>query len=178
MSNPFVAEIKLAGFNFAPSGWATCQGQILPISQYTALFSLIGTYYGGNGTSNFALPNLSSRAALGPDLGGTYSIGEQSGTENVTLTLSEYPAHNHSVGVFSGLGEAGRPTDHYLASTQAATGGGVAGPNLYGAPVALTALNPSVLPAYVGSSQPHENRQPFLAMEYIIALQGIYPSRN
>src|ERR1700692_2122242 len=116
MSAPFLAEIRPWALNFAPRGWAMCQGQILPISQYTALFSLVGTYYGGNGTSNFALPNLSSRAALGPDLAGTYAIGEQSGTENVTLTLSEYPAHNHSVGVFSGLGEAGRPTDHYLAS--------------------------------------------------------------
>jgi microcystin-dependent protein len=111
------------------------------------------------------------------DSGGQYVIGEASGTENVTLLLSEYPIHNHSIGVYSGQGEAGRPTDHYLASTQAASGGGP-GPQLYGAPVALTALNLNVLPAYVGSSQPHENRQPFLAMEYIIALQGIYPSRN
>ncbi len=181
MVDPYLGEIKLGGWNFAPFGWATCQGQLLPISQNTALFSILGTTYGGNGTSTFQLPDLQGRAICGLDPANNV-MGESDGTETVTILISEYPSHTHTFSVFNGTGTAAKPTNvHYLANAgplQIPSPPPPPAPNLYGAASGLTALNPAVLPAYAGGNQPHENRQPYLAMEYVIALQGIFPSRN
>jgi microcystin-dependent protein len=189
--DPFLGEIKLTGFNFAPFGWAACQGQILSIQQFTALFSLLGTTYGGNGTSNFGLPNLQSRSICGQDPANNV-IGEMDGTESVTILLTEYPAHTHTVNVFNTFGAAGQPTNvHYLAATKANAPSPpppppppppTAGPNLYGGVSGgvsgITPLIPAVLAPYNGGSQPHENRQPYLGMMYSICMQGIFPARN
>lgn len=189
--DPFVAEIKLAGYNFAPLGWALCQGQILAISSNTALFSLLGTQFGGNGQSNFGLPDLRSRVACGWDLnGGSNSIGEMDGTESVTILINEYPLHTHTFNVYNTFGLAGQPSNiHFAAATRAnppppppppapPPPPPVAGPNLYGSASGMTPLINNVLPPYNGGSQPHENRQPYLGMNYAIALQGVYPARN
>jgi microcystin-dependent protein len=173
MVNPYLGEIKLVGYNFAAQGFALCQGQLLGLAQNTALFSLLGTYYGGNGTTTFALPDLRGRVVQ--NQGTTALIGESDGTETVTLTLSEYPSHNHSVQVNGAPGVAGQPTNNYL---------GAVTPNvnttgkIYAAPGTLQPLNPQAVGPYQGSGQPHDNLQPFLVMNYSIALNGVYPSRN
>jgi microcystin-dependent protein len=173
MSDPFVAEIRVLPFNFAPKGWANCDGQLMPISQNTALFSLLGTTYGGNGTSNFALPNLSGSFAMGAGQGAGLSLrslGEIDGEATVSLLASEMPAHTH--GLMAGITPASTsPAGNVMAPT--AAGGG----NVYHAPgptatMASTAISPA------GGSQPHENRQPYLALTFCIALQGIYPARS
>jgi microcystin-dependent protein len=188
MVDQYLGEIKLAGYQFAPFGWASCFGQILSIQQNTALFSLLGTYYGGNGTSNFALPNLQSRTICG--LGGANVIGEESGEETVTISISQYPAHVHAFNVYNTFGLAGQPTNlHYLAATRAnppppppppapPPPPPAAGPNLYGPPLTMTSLIPAVLAGYLGGGLPHNNLQPYLGMNYSIALTGIFPSRN
>ena len=183
MTEPFIGEVKVVGFNFPPRGWATCQGQLLAIAQNTALFSLLGTQYGGNGTTNFALPDLRGRGVVG--LGGGNVVGEQSGTENVTLTLSQYPAHTHAFNVNNTFANAARPAasgvGHYLAETAVPPSPSTTpGPNLYGPANNLitTGTSPGPVLSVVGSGLPHENRQPFLGSEYIIALQGVFPSRN
>ncbi len=174
MTSPFVAEIRMGGWNFAPVGWAFCNGQILPISQNTALFSLLGTNYGGNGQSTFALPDLRGRmpigAGQGPGLSGRV-VGEMSGSETVTLLPTEMPAHSH---VPQGASAAGTTTDPSNA-VWAASAGGRTPPPLYTAPgnpqnMALTQVS--------GGSQPHSNLQPLLAVTFIIAMQGVYPARN
>jgi microcystin-dependent protein len=185
MSSPFVGEIRLFGCNFAPRGYAECAGQLMAISQNTALFSLLGTFYGGNGTSNFALPDLRGRAIQSF---GQSVLGEQDGVETVTVSLTQYPLHTHAFNVHNGQGAAGKPgATRYMAATQADPPSPPPpppppplgpGPNLYGAATHLTALIPNVLAAYAGGQQPHENRQPCLAMEYVIALTGIFPARN
>ena len=175
MSDPFVAEIRMFPFNFPPKGWAFCNGQILPISQNTALFSLLGTYFGGNGTSNFALPNLQGRAPMhtgrsqGPGLS-PHSLGEQAGVETETLLMSEMPQHNHSLNTYNDIGE-----DRLVGPTEAlsqSTGG-----LLYAPSAPNTPMSPAALPV-AGNNLPHNNMQPYLTVNFCIAMQGIYPSRS
>jgi microcystin-dependent protein len=173
MSGYFLGQIALMGFNFAPRGWANCGGQILSIAQNTALFSLLGTTYGGNGQSTFALPDLRSRAAQG--FGTTTVLGEMDGTESVTLLSNQYPLHTHQMTVNTAAGGLGLPTNNFLSQvTPNANSTG----KIYAAPGALQTLNPASLGVYNGGNQPHENRQPHLAMNYSIAMVGIFPSRN
>ena len=172
MSNPFVAEIRIAGFNFAPRGWAQCNGQLLPISQNTALFSLLGTFYGGDGKSTFALPDLQGSAPLHPGQGpglSQYFLGQQGGSETVTLLQTEIPAHNHNVGVSAGDGLDQGPANSLLA-----TGIGV---GQYAPPPTNTTLSPTTL-GVAGSSLPHNNMMPYITMNFIIAMQGVFPARN
>jgi len=172
MTQPFLGEIKMAGYNFAPRGWALCNGQLLSISQFTALFSLLGTYYGGNGTSNFQLPNLQGRAIMGQ--GSQNPIGELDGTETVTLLSNQYPTHAHTLAANNNGVEAGLPAGNFLNKTTP----GVTTGQIYAAPGALQPLNAAAISATTAGSTPHANMQPFLVMNYSIALQGIFPSRN
>jgi microcystin-dependent protein len=171
MSDQFVAEIRIVGFNFPPKGWAFCDGQLLPLSQNTALFSLLGTNYGGNGKSNFALPNLQGSAPLqagqGPGLSDRWE-GETGGTTSVTLILSEIPVHSHGVQASNSPADENDPHNGYYANT---TEWG----NAYGS--AVNAGGASML-APAGGSLPHNNMQPYLTLNFIIALQGIYPPRT
>ncbi len=172
MSEPFVAEIRIFAGNFAPRGWAFCNGQLLPVSQNTALFSLIGTTYGGDGRSTTALPNLEGRAPMQPGRGpGLTSrrLGERGGVETVTLTEAQMPQHNHPAEATTDTGSTNVPVNNVPASVLGR------GSNLYkssGAQVAMDPLRNS------GGSQPHNNMQPFLTMNFIIALVGLYPSRS
>jgi len=175
MSSPFVAEIRMWACNFAPTGWAFCAGQLLPISQNTALFSLLGTFYGGDGKSTFALPNLEGSAPMnqGQSSTGTqYFIGEQSGVEFVTLIQSEMPIHNHFlVGHNAHSGANPSPAPDQALSKSA---GGAA----YTAQSAnLTQMNFQAL-AIAGGSLPHNNMQPYLTVNFCIALQGVFPPRG
>ncbi|SIO05922.1 Microcystin-dependent protein [Singulisphaera sp. GP187] len=174
MLNPFLGQILAVPYNFAPRGWALCNGQILPISQNTALFSLLGTTYGGNGQSTFALPDLRGRvpinAGQGPGLS-DYSMGEADGSEAVTLPLAGLPSHSHGAVGFARRGRASSPAGAAWAASSAGdttyTGG--AGANAPMSPVSTSVA---------GSDQGHENRQPYLALNFIIALQGIFPARG
>jgi microcystin-dependent protein len=167
MSQPFVAQMMLVGFNFAPKGWAQANGQLMPINQNQALFSLVGTTYGGNGVQNFALPNLQGRTPVG--VGNGINYGEVGGVESVTLLSVNVPPHIHSLNA-SGAAAAGlRP-----AAGDLLAGGGS---NNYVAAGSLGSMNAASV-STVGGNQPHENRQPFLVMLWCIALQGIFPSRN
>jgi len=171
MSDQFVGEVRLFGCNFAPTGWATCDGQLMPISQNTALFSLLGTYYGGNGTSNFALPNLRDSFAVGVGNGAGLTprqVGETGGSSTVTLLESQMPNHGH--GLMAALAPTtGNPTGAALAPT----GNGAMA---YHAAAAPTPMAAGAL-AVVGGSKAHENRPPALALNFCIALQGIFPPR-
>ncbi|HOP21495.1 MAG TPA: tail fiber protein [Gammaproteobacteria bacterium] len=179
MSEPFIAEIRIFAGNFAPRSWAFCNGQLLPISQNTALFSLIGTTYGGDGRSTTALPNLQGRAPMHPGRGPGLTarrLGERGGTQSVTLTEAQIPNHNHSVtadanpGGFGGGGaDTPDPVNHYLASTSAS---GQFYANGNSNVVAMSEVTTA------GGSQAHNNVQPVIAINYIIALQGLYPSRG
>jgi microcystin-dependent protein len=176
MSTPFIGQIAVFAGNFAPRGWALCNGQLLSIAQNTALFSILGTTYGGNGTTTFALPDLQGRAALhfGQGAGlSNYVEGEVLGTESVSLVGNQVPLHTHNV-MAAATGTTPTPgTGAVLGTSAATTSAYVPLPNSTGA----TNLAPSsITPA--GSSLPHENRQPFLALSYMIALDGIFPSRN
>lgn len=172
MATPFLSEIRIFGFNFAPVGWAFCSGQILSIAQNTALFSLLGTTYGGNGTQTFALPDLRGRtpAHQGSGLGLTTRVeGEVYGTESVTLLPTEIPQHTHTPMASSAGATATSPSANVWAAQPDgyyayASGGG--------APMQPAAL------ATAGGSQPHENRQPYLVLNFCIALTGVFPSRN
>lgn len=172
MADPFVAEIRIFPFNFAPKGWAWCNGQLLPLSQNTALFALLGTFYGGDGKSTFALPNLQGSAPMHPGQGPGLSqhfLGEQAGSETVTLLESEIPAHVHA------MNGAIPPAESNLASGFAFTRS--ANANAYAAANGLVALDPSTLtPA--GGDQPHNNLQPYLTFNFNIALQGVFPPRG
>jgi microcystin-dependent protein len=166
MSEPFLSEIKIVSFNFPPKGWALCNGQLLPINQNQALFSLLGTTYGGNGQTTFALPNLRGQVPL--HFGGQYTLGESAGQEAHTLTQAEMPAHNHMVNASSAAtGGNNSPAGRFL-------GGGN---NVYQTLQNPTTLSPGTI-ANVGGSQPHNNMMPYLVLNFIIALQGIFPSRN
>ena len=163
MAEPFLSEIRLFSFNFAPKGWAGCNGQLLPINQNQALFSLLGTTYGGNGVTTFGLPNLQGAAPM--HQGGGHPLGEHAGEQIHTVTLSEMPAHTHLVTASGANGSTAGP------AVPAAVN------NAYGPPSNLTPLDPSSLTA-AGGSQSHQNMQPFLVLNFCIALQGIFPSRN
>lgn len=165
MSEPFLAEIKLFSFGFSPRGWANCAGQLLPINQNQALFSLLGTTYGGNGTTNFALPDFRGRAPL--HWGGGVTLGERGGQETVSLTAAQMPSHAHPVSASSLPPSVGAPTGSTWAS-----GGSAAYAASANASMAADTLSPS------GGSQPHSNLQPHLALNFCIALQGIFPSRS
>jgi len=165
-TDPFVGEIAMVGFNFAPVGWALCQGQLLPIAQYSALFSLIGTYYGGNGTTNFALPNLQGRVPL--SMGAGFVIGQSGGESAHVLTTNEIPAHSHALMADAANGTSETPTGLHPARNPA-------GLPTYGAGAAAAMAANTI--ATAGGSQPHNNLQPYLTLNFIIALQGIYPSR-
>ncbi|GGR33225.1 phage tail protein [Deinococcus ruber] len=172
MADQFVAEIRIFPFNFAPTGWAMCNGQILPISQNTALFSLLGTFYGGNGTSNFALPNLQGNAAIGVGQGpglSVYDLGQTGGEATVTLLQSEIPAHTHVLQGLTDPAESGNPTGKLLTRS---TAGLVYGNTPTGAQLAPVSIGVQ------GGNQPHNNMPPYLTLNYCIALQGIYPSRG
>jgi microcystin-dependent protein len=168
----------MVGFNFAPAGWALCNGQLLTIAQNTALFSILGTYFGGNGTRNFALPNLSASAPIGTGNGGGLTpraLGEVGGENTVTLLATQMPTHNHGVGCLSGGGTSSSPAGAVWAND-----GTQRGIQLYAtAPGTGTAptMNPAVL-NLTGNSQPHNNMPPYLTIYFIIALQGVYPPRN
>lgn len=164
MSTPYLSEIKIVSFGFAPKGWAFCNGQILPIAQNQALFALLGTTYGGNGTTTFALPDLRSRSPL--HSGNGYTLGQVSGQENQTLNISELPAHVHTA-----TGSTAGPTSGPSGATWATQAGGAY------AGAANTAMNPASI-ANAGGNQPHANMPPFLTLSMVIALQGIFPSRN
>ena len=176
MANPFVAEIRIFPFFFAPKGWAFCDGQLLPISQNTALFSLLGTTYGGDGKSNFALPNLQGSAAMHPGQGpglSLHDLGEQSGVEFVTLLQSEMPAHAHAVGrALNNAGNSITPVNSIWA--QAGAGRGAAALYLDGTPTGQVNINSL---SVTGGSQPHTNMQPYLTLNFCIALQGVFPAR-
>ena len=173
MSQPFIAEIRIFAGNFAPRGWAFCNGQLLPIVQNTALFSLIGTIYGGDGRTTTALPNLRARAPMHPGSGPgltTRRLGENGGAQTVTLTESQMPAHSHAFRAADETGEDRPAVDRALARS---TGG-----NLYQTNAAnLVSLHPDALAAD-GGGQAHNNEQPSLTLNFIIALVGIFPSRN
>ena len=175
MADPFVAEIRIFAFNFAPRGWATCDGQLLPISQNTALFSLLGTYYGGNGKSTFALPDLQGRAAMhtgqGPGLS-QHFIGETGGSEVVTLLQSELPNHNHPL---NGTSEDGTQGSLTQGIALARSVGGTLYQSTTNADLAV--MNPAAL-TVAGGSLPHNNMMPYLTMTFCIALQGVFPPRH
>jgi microcystin-dependent protein len=171
MADPFVAEIRIFPFNFAPKGWAFCDGQILPLSQNTALFSLLGTTYGGNGSTNFALPDLQGRAPLMPGQGPGLTLrdlGETGGTETVTLLESEIPAHTHPLSATRDQADNNQP----VAGTSL---GVTVGFSLYGTSANATLAAGALAPA--GGDQPHNNLQPYLTLNFCIALQGVFPPR-
>lgn len=172
MSNPFVAEVRIVGFNFAPRGWAFCDGQLLPLSQNTALFSLLGTMYGGNGKSNFALPDFQGRAPIqhgqGPGLS-DYFIGETAGAETVTLLESEIPSHRHAYQASDNVGERNNPGANLYSIPDSG--------RIYAPSGSLVPMSPNAL-APAGGDQPHNNMPPYLVLNFIIALQGVFPPRT
>jgi microcystin-dependent protein len=165
MAEPFLSEIRIMSFNFAPKGWALCNGQLLPINQNQALFSLLGTTFGGDGRVNFALPDQRARVPI--HVGSGHTLGEKGGEQAHTLSISELPTHTHTLNANSGN------------ATTPLTGGNLlaAGNNLYAPASNMTALSPTMVPN-VGGSQPHLNMQPYLVLNFCIALQGIFPSPN
>ena len=172
MADPFVAEIRIFPFNFAPKGWAWCDGQLMPLSQNTALFSLLGTTYGGNGKSNFALPDLQGRAPMHPGQGpglSLHDLGETGGSETVTLLESETPAHSHSMRAAAEAGEENDPAGAALGVT--------IGNTLYNSGSTLAPMAPEAL-SPAGGDQPHNNLQPYLTFYFCIALQGVFPPRT
>ena len=172
MADPFIAEIRIFPFNFAPRGWAWCDGQLMPISQNTALFSLLGTTYGGNGKSNFALPDLQGRAPMHPGQGpglSLHDLGETGGSETVTLLESEIPSHSHNAMVSGRLANENDPAGAYWAGTTV---------NIYSnAASKLVSMAPEIL-APAGGDQPHNNLQPYLTFYFCIAMQGVFPPRG
>ncbi len=175
MSNQFVAEIRIFACNFAPTGWAQCNGQLLPISQNTALFSLLGTFYGGDGKSTFALPNLQGSTPIGQGQSAglsQYFLGEQSGSDTVTLLQAEMPAHNHNFAVRSSNGTQGTLAPNVILARSV-------GGNLYQSNTTqnLVQMDPVSL-SVAGSSLPHNNMAPYLTLLFCIAMQGVFPPRS
>jgi microcystin-dependent protein len=166
VGTPFMSEVKIISWNFAPQGWAFCNGQFLPINQNQALFSLLGTMYGGNGQTTFALPDLRGRAAIHQGQG--FIEGQAGGQEFHTLTISEMPTHIHPMNAVSEVGNTTAPSNNWLARSATEPYRAFSNP---------TTMHPASITNY-GGSQPHENRQPFLVLNFIIALQGVFPSRN
>jgi microcystin-dependent protein len=165
MSEPFLSEIKIVSFNFPPKGWALCNGQLLPINQNQALFALLGTTYGGNGQTNFALPNLRGQVPI--HMGSGHTLGEAAGSTSVTLNIQQMPQHLHFAQASSANGDTAFAANHLLAAAG----------NMYGTAINLTTLLPASV-TNVGGSQPHNNMMPYLVLNFIIALQGIFPSQN
>jgi microcystin-dependent protein len=174
MSEPFLAEVRIVGFNFAPRGWAFCDGQILPINQNQSLYSLLGTTYGGDGRTSFALPDLRGRAPIHvgrSDGGGQHTLGQKSGEETHTLSANEMPQHTHA---FHGINEPAsnrtdQPAGAFLSKSAS---------DLYSTePTALVSLGAGTI-SNAGGGQAHDNMQPYLALNFCIALQGLFPSRN
>jgi microcystin-dependent protein len=165
MSEPFLSEIKIVSFNFPPKGWAQCNGQLLPINQNQALFSLLGTTYGGDGRVNFALPNLRGRLPI--HFGNGHSLGEAAGQEAHTLNMSEMAAHSHTFSANNATPTQGSPAGNMWASNSGA----------YSSAAPDAVMNPAAI-SNAGGSQPHTNMQPYLVLNFIIALQGIFPSQN
>jgi microcystin-dependent protein len=166
MAEPFLSEIRIMSFGFAPKGWAQCNGQLLPINQNQALFALLGTTFGGNGQTTFALPDLRARTPI--HVGGSHTLGERAGEQAHTLSVGEMPAHTHAVAASSAAtGGNASPNNTFL-------GGGN---NVYHAAASQTTLNAQSVTT-VGGSQPHLNTQPFTVLNFSIALQGIFPSQN
>lgn len=166
MAEPFLSEIRLFSFNFAPKGWAMCNGQLLPINQNQALFSLLGTTYGGNGQTNFALPNMRGRVPI--HFGSGHTLGEAAGSSSVTITVQQMPQHTHSVTATTAE-----------ATVQTAAGNTFADApgQIYNGAGPFTTVTPATV-TNVGGSQPHMNMQPYLVLNFCIALQGIFPSPN
>ena len=171
MTDYFIGEIRLIAFDRAPAGWALCQGQLLSIAQNTALFSILGTQYGGNGTTNFALPDLRGVTPLAWD-GGSVPPGGRGGAAQVTLTQANLPAHNHPLAAASGNGATPSPEGALFATPRV----GRAAQPAYSATGAVTTAADTL--ATTGGSQPHNNLQPYLTLNFVIALNGIYPSRG
>lgn len=172
MADPFLAEIRPFAFNFAPKGWAQCNGQLLPISQNTALFALLGTFYGGDGKSTFALPDLEGSAPMHQgESGGTSdrTVGEMSGSDNVTLIQSEMPAHSHALNAVESVATARQPPNQMFGVGEAISN--------YHTGATDTQMDPRML-ALAGGSLPHNNMQPYLTVNFCIALQGIFPPRG
>ncbi len=165
MGTPYLSEVKIVSFNFPPKGWAACNGQFLPINQNQALFSLLGTMYGGNGQTTFALPDLRGRAPV--HVGAGFTQGQVGGQTAHTVTISELPAHNHFVQSQPGLGGQLPVAGAFLAQAS----------NVYRTFDNLTSLQPATI-TNAGGSQPHVNMQPYLVLNYVIALTGVFPSRN
>lgn len=166
MADPFVGEIRYVGFNFAPQEWALCNGQLLSISENAALFSLLGTTYGGDGQTTFALPDLQSRVAI--HQGNSYVMGQEGGVETVNLSVNEIPSHSHAIGAVAANGNSPSPGGALFASTSA------------GEYVAVASATETMgnMVGQAGSGQPHSNIQPYLALTAIISLYGIFPSRG
>lgn len=175
MADPFVGEIRIVAFNFAPRGWAFCSGQLLPLSQNTALFSLLGTMYGGDGKSTFALPDLRGRAPMhsgqGPGLS-LRDLGDSAGSSTVTLSTSELPTHGHTISSTSSTANQASPVNNLWA-----VGAGRTPPRFYQNGAANVTMNDAAVGSS-GGDQPHNNRQPYLGLSFIIALQGVFPPRS
>lgn len=166
MAEPFLSEIRIMSFNFAPKGWALCNGQLLPINQNQPLFALLGTTYGGDGRVNFALPNLQGNVPI--HMGSGFTLGQKGGEQSHTLTQAETPTHTHGVNVSSAAtGGNNSPVNRFL--------GGAT--NAYHAPSNFQSMSPGII-SNIGGSQAHLNMQPFLVLTFCIALQGIFPSQN
>jgi microcystin-dependent protein len=166
VGTPFLSEVKIISWNYAPKGWAFCNGQLLPINQNQALFSLLGTTYGGNGQTNFALPDLRSKTPI--HTGGDFTLGQTGGQEFHTITQSETPAHSHFMSALGDVGNTTAPSGNWLARSATEPYRAFSNP---------TTLEPTTL-TNAGGSQPHENRQPYLVLNFVIALQGIFPSQT
>lgn len=169
MSEPFIAEIRIVGFNFPPRGWAQCDGQILPINQNQSLYSLLGTTYGGDGRTTFALPDLRGRVPIhvGSSNGVSHRLGNKGGEETHTLTTQEMPQHTHPIKASSAAANDNTPAGHVLAQSG----------QVYGAPSNLVSMRAGSL-TNVGSGQSHQNMQPYIVVNFVIAVQGLFPPRN
>lgn len=169
MGTPFLSEIRIFTFSFAPRGWAFCNGQLLPINQNAALFDLVGTNYGGNGSTTFGLPNLQSRVPT--HMGNGFTLGQASGETSHTLAFSELPAHTHTMQASNAAGTQAGPSGGALALPAVQMG------NIYGPASSPSLMAPQSI-TQTGGSQPHDNMQPYLVLNFCIALQGIFPSQN
>jgi microcystin-dependent protein len=171
MSEPFLAEVRIVGFNFAPRGWAFCDGQILPINQNQSLYSLLGTTYGGDGRTTFALPDIRGRVPIHvgrSNGGGDHREGQKSGEETHTLAVNEMPQHKHALSSTNSVASSSNPQNHFPARAAA---------DIYGNASSLGNFASGTI-SNVGGGQAHENMQPYLALNYCIALRGLFPSRN